>query len=167
MAENKLPRPTSGQLYPPVPILHEPASTEKLWRYMDFTVQTSYGQLKKSLGKLDEWKSRAHLYLTKVNYIDYETETFEGGVAEVDITPFFHKRKSFEHEKEFRIIIRPYHETPEHILPPVNLTLLFENIYISPLAPVWFKVLVSNVLTTYGLNTNIVHHSELENDPIF
>jgi hypothetical protein len=45
------------------------------------------------------------MYFTKVKYIDYENERFEGPIPELGaLEPLFHKRKSYEHEKELRII---------------------------------------------------------------
>jgi hypothetical protein len=84
--------------------------------------------------------------------------------------PFFHKRKSFEHEREVRAV---YHE-PEAassgsyggVYVPLDLNNLIEKIYICPTAPVWFAELVSSLCTTYNLNKEVVQ-SSLFSGPIY
>jgi hypothetical protein len=130
-------------------------------------VQTTYGLLREAIGGIDAYRRSYQLWFPKVIYIDYETETFEGHVAEVDITPFFHKRKSFEHEKEFRIIITSIKEHGSGFKLKVSLSTLLSKVYISPNAPEWFKELVISVLQKYNLSSVPVHHTDLDKDPIY
>lgn len=255
MADAKLPRPTFGQLWPPVPVIHEPNPEDKLWRFIDFAkfvsiidqgalflpnasrftdkwegsypirdsfaggadstlksdqlaalikrreefkknyfiscwhindhestamwdlyrnggfgiaIQSTYKNLIDSIGDISRIRNSGfYIGFPKVNYIDYETETFEGHVAEVDLTPFFHKRKSFQHENEFRILMMSHFNSVEGVLLKVNLPTLISNVYISPMAPKWFEGSVISVLRKFDLPEIHVKHSDIEKDPIY
>ena len=88
----------------------------------------------------------------------------------------FYKRKSFSHEREFRIILfdnKQYHQASRkisevgNIKDPIfsefgtnidcSLNLLIDEIYISPFSHNWFKDLISSVITKYNLNKEIIH----------
>lgn len=79
------------------------------------------------------------VWFTKVRYIDYATEAFEGNIAESDcFTPFMYKQKMFEYERELRIIA-PYPalegvETDPGIFLAVDLDALLQGIAIAPYA---------------------------------
>lgn len=258
MADEKLPRPTSGQLWPPRPVIYEPIPEDMLWRYLDFTkfvslldksalflpnadafedkwegsyprrdsifistpecttdpekakfvinimnkridvkkrcyiscwhinkhesaamwnlyaksgfgiaIQTSYKSLRSAIGHIDQDDHTRWTVFPKVIYLDYETETFEGAVAEEDITPFFHKRKSFEHENEFRIITLTRKSAGSGTAISVDLKILIEKIYVSPHSPEWLKHLVASVLSKYGYSSIPAFQSNLERNPIY
>ena len=61
-------------------------------------IRSTFGRLRDSL-KDEEHK----IYIGKVQYIDYEKDKIPDDTS---FSPFVHKRKSFEHEKELRAIIR-------------------------------------------------------------
>ena len=258
MADEKLPRPTSGQLWPPRPVMYEPNPEDMLWRYLDFTkfvsmldkaalflpnadgftdkwegsypkrdsilintpecttnsdnakvvpeimkkridvksrcyiscwhinkhesaamwdlyaksgfglaIQTSYGSLRSAIGPIEQEDYTRWTMFPKVLYMDYDTETFEGAVAEEDITPFFHKRKSYEHEKEFRIITLTRKSVGPGIELGIDLKIMIEKIYVSPHSPEWFKVLVASTLSRYGYSSIPAFQSDLERNPIY
>lgn len=113
------------------------------------------------------------MHLGKVNYIDYDSEK----IPDDDLlSPYLHKRKSFEHEREVRAIIQ--HIPPEAspaklpnflsgeiptwpdlcdigIYYDVDINMLIQEVVIDPYAPDWFLDLVSSVAKRYGLQAPI------------
>ena len=70
----------------------------------------------------------------------------------------WYKRKSFEHEKEVRIV-QVRDDAPPSCLGvsvPVDLDVLIENIYVSPLAQPWFEDLANDILAKYGINKKVI-----------
>ncbi|SCZ56366.1 hypothetical protein SAMN02799638_01806 [Arthrobacter sp. UNCCL28] len=125
----------------------------------------------------------------RVNYVDY-TSTF---IPEGDsLSPFMHKRKSFLHEQEVRLIAktgiggdvyrgasggedaregsgqwvltRSVKEEPAVIAVPVDLQRLIRSVYVAPKALDWFGDLIEKIVRRYGLDVNVVR-SDLYTDP--
>lgn len=112
--------------------------------------------------------------LGEVHYVDYSKDWIPEGHI---LYPFFHKRKSFEHEREVRAVMLddladadPDLWGAEHRNAgqwvTCDLNLLVENIYVSPTAPGWFRELVAKVSAKYGLNAR-VHQSTLDESPVY
>ena len=132
------------------------------------------------------------LHVGCVRYIDYTREGFprRGDAASVEnmLTPFIHKRKSFEHERELRIIWfdreaanvnmsnrRLGDELPEEFMEGVrpggvtarvDLAALIAEVRVSPPAPSWFKDVVDAVVKRYGFNF-CTKQSDLGADPVY
>ncbi len=164
---------------------YESAAMWELYRNGDVSValQSTYKSFKESIN-LKAYKATLPLlqfWFSKVNYIDYETETFEGHVAEIDITPFIHKRRSFEHEKEFRIIVqepfsyddrfndsvKKFSLNAKSFDLKVEISTLIHKVYVSPNASESFWVLVKSVLKTYGYEKIEVVRTDLDKNPIY
>ena len=52
------------------------------------------------------------------------------------------------------------------MLLPVDLDVLIESVFVSPMAETWFKALVVDVLQKYGLNKE-VFHSALDDKALY
>lgn len=112
-------------------------------------------------------------HLGIVNYIDYEKDWMPPDNL---FAPYVHKRLSFKHECEIRILHYPPSVNGSIIdvnQPPsggvwkkVDLLALIDTIYISPNSPTWFKELVEQVVASYELSKPILR-SELDKDPFF
>lgn len=115
-----------------------------------------------------------HVYVGLVQYIDYEEDWLpEGNV----FYPFMHKRKSFAHEKEVRIV---HQDLPtsgkgirvgaandlEGLSVPVDLDLLIERVYIAPTSPNWYFNLVVEVLKKYEIS-KALYSSKLDEEPVY
>ena len=110
----------------------------------------------------------------RVEYIDYENDWLpEGNV----FYPFFHKRKSFEHEKELRAITQDYPVVDGEIkwsnnntifgkLVNVPLEELIKRVYVAPTANNWFYELVMDVTEKYGFKFGIIK-SCLDEKPVY
>lgn len=114
------------------------------------------------------------IYIGQVNYLDYSQDWIDEGNV---FTPYMHKRKSFEHEREVRAVydISPKeplarekgHTPPEYgIAQEIDLKDLIENIYVAPYSPNWFHNLVSKFTKRYGYNFNVIK-SSLEDEPFY
>jgi hypothetical protein len=125
------------------------------------------------------------VWIGKVNYMDFEKEWLnEGNLYDA----FMAKRKPFEHERELRAITslplkslikskadrirEKTNPTPKRIIDPnqvtdsgkfvpVNLDILIERIYISPLAAPWFGDLVRSLLGKFSIDPNKIIKSDL------
>jgi len=151
---------------------HESAAMWKLYLKSDegIAVQSTYERLKASI--IDEDK----VYIGVVNYIDYENECIDAGNL---LSPFVHKRKSFEHEREVRALVTKWPvgdgemgmDFTKEIIQDgmrvrVDVERLIERIYIAPSAPRWFADLVRALIQRYGYSFEVVQ-SRLDDRPIF
>ncbi len=149
---------------------HESAAMWHLYLKSDegVAIQSTYSKLKKSL--TDE----AETFLGIVRYIDYDTEFLDSGNL---LSPFVHKRKSFEHEREVRAVSSKWPVGEEGfdfsidsmdagIEIKTDLEVLIEKIYVAPNSPAWFPELVRSVVNRYGYNFEVVY-SRLNDSPLF
>lgn len=132
-------------------------------------VQSTFSRLKNCL----HWQNP--VFIGMVKYIDYNTQYIN---AANSYSPFIHKRKSYEHEKEIRAVIVKHTENEDGsidlytssidsgISVPVDIEMLIENIFISPTAPKWFTELIQAIIVKYDYNFNVVQ-SELKNAPLW
>ena len=129
-------------------------------------IQTTYSKL---LNALPE-----EVFMGLVNYIDYENDWLpEGNI----FYPFMHKRKSFSHENEVRVIklVFPNENNKLNLDEinsnvgyniKVNLTEFIERIYVAPTAPEWYYKLVDD-LTKKFENNFTIHYSKLDENPVY
>lgn len=151
---------------------HESAAMWRLYLKSNegIAIQTTYQKFRDSFSKTTE-----NVLIGKVSYIDYEKESIKTGNF---LTPFVHKRKSFEHEREIRaLVMRPpiddekglnfNRETINHgVSIPVDINKIIEKIFVSPEAPTWFTELVKAVVKRYGCNYEVTQ-SDLNQKPLY
>jgi len=134
--------------------------SEAMWRlYSSFldnaiAVRTSYDSLYRALGR------NPSISIGRVKYIDFRKNY--AGVNE----SFYRKRKSFEHEKEVRAILIDFKCSDTGKIINCDLSILIEEIFVSPIAPGWFIKLVNDVNERYGIKVK-VSPSELIEKPFF
>ncbi len=150
---------------------HESAAMWKLYLKSNegIAIQSTYRKLRESI--IDD----ETIHLGVVKYIDYEKEWID--TTNNFLSPFAHKRKSFEHEREVRALLTKFptskdginisQETIAHgVKIRVNVELLIEKIYVAPSAPGWLSGLVNSVSERYGYKFEVVH-SKLDEQPVF
>lgn len=131
--------------------------SEAMWKLYSVNVtnaiaiETTYQRLYQSLGE------DPHIDIGKVKYIDYKNQ-----FTNIGFGAFWFKRKSFEHEREVRALIRNHKNNGEGISHPVNLNVLIKNIYVSPYAPEWFAPIVRDIVKKYNLDKPVVYSSMKE-----
>lgn len=136
-------------------------------------IKTSWGDLKASLGS-ERWISGR-----RIRYADYASESIpEDNVFDA----FMHKRRSFEHEREVRLItstprtdvrfhdelqrMQAYYDSEPVVIPvPVDLVRLIDSVYVAPESPGWIFDLIAKIVKRYGFAFE-VRQSDLAADPV-
>jgi hypothetical protein len=122
-------------------------------------IQSTIGRLKEAL----QPENRVEQYIGNVNYIDYKKEYIPFDNA---FFPFLFKRKSFQYEREVRIItdVSSHNiSVNEGIKINVDLNQLIEKIYIHPKSENWYKKLVIELVSKLNFDIEI-EKSDLESD---
>lgn len=134
--------------------------SEAMWRlYSSYlgnaiAIRTTYNSLYRALGR------NPSIDIGRIIYIDYEKRY--AGINDA----FWYKRKSFEHEKEVRAIFKDFDNPDKGKVFPCDLSILIEEVFVSPSAPGWFTELVNDVNDKYGIKVK-VSPSELIQAPFF
>lgn len=125
-------------------------------------VRSTYSRIRKALAHIPD-----RVAVSRVAYIDYDNDNFRFGDPRAGSQPFLHKRLSFEHEHEVRIIriVTPPAPTPNTAVTPtdflqdqpmpgtvfhVSLAELVETVYVSPDAPPWIRPTIEAMLRSWG-----------------
>jgi len=153
---------------------HESAAMWNLYAKSNegIAIQSSIAALRSSI-----IETGYEIYVGKVEYLDYESEVMTGGLEEGERYPFFHKRKSFEHERELRLMIQDFKSAKSPIIyasPPhrdgihvsVDFGSLIERIYLAPSCPKWQLGLLKSVTRKYELNKEVIQ-SGLNEKPVY
>jgi|AntRauMinimDraft_3_1070383.scaffolds.fasta_scaffold02203_2 hypothetical protein len=140
----------------------------------EVAIKTTVGRLRRALRWSDD------MVMGCVKYKDYNA----GGDL-FPITrnsPFFHKRLSFKHEHEFRVVKSEFN-LPERVgmedglreivaekggagrAVDVDRGMLIDEVVVSPVAGGWMRRLVESVLDTHEMDDVIVSDSKLGGDP--
>lgn len=135
--------------------------SEAMWKLytsnlsQGIAIQTTYERLYNSLHR------DPNIDIGRVNYVDFENHLCGPNGA------WWFKRKSFEHEREVRAVIKKQSKNSiESIKCPIDIDILIENIYVSPTAPHWYWDLVIDVASKYGVEKGI-NCSSLSEEPFY
>lgn len=122
-------------------------------------IQSTIGRLQKALDP----EQNISQYIGEVNYIDYKKEYIP---FDDMFFPFLFKRKSFQYEREVRIISdisESKIKINDGLKISVDIDQLIEKIYIHPKSENWYKKLVIQLVSELGFNFEI-EKSDLESD---
>jgi hypothetical protein len=122
-------------------------------------IQSTIGRLQKAL----EPEKNLMQYIGEVNYIDYKKEYIPFDDL---FFPFLFKRKSFQYEREVRIISDTSDSSitiNDGIKINVDINQLIDKIYIHPKSENWYKNLVIQLVSQLGFDFEI-EKSDLESD---
>ena len=122
-------------------------------------IQTTIGRLKKAL----EQEKKTEQFIGEVNYIDYKKEFIP---FEDNFFPFLFKRKSFQYEREIRIVSdmsKKEMRIDNGLKVDVDINEMIEKIYIHPKSENWYKKLVIELVSKLGFDFKI-EKSDLESD---
>jgi hypothetical protein len=115
------------------------------------------------LQKALEPEKKYSQYIGEVNYIDYKKEYIPFDDL---FFPFLFKRKSFQYEREIRIISDISEKKiiiNDGLKIDVDVNQLIEKIYIHPKSENWYKNLVIQLVKNLNFNIEI-EKSDLESD---
>lgn len=118
-------------------------------------IETTYKRLYQALGE------DPYIDIGRVKYIDYRKQ-----FANIGTAAFWYKRKSFEHEREVRALIRNHTNNGMGVSHPVDLGILIKNVYVSPYAPEWFAEVVRDIVQKYNLIKPVVY-SSMKDQPFY
>ncbi|OIU71041.1 hypothetical protein [Rossellomorea aquimaris] len=132
-------------------------------------IQSTVGKLIDSFCETEE-----SIYIGKVKYIDFKRDWVPEGNT---FNPFIYKRKSFEHEKELRLLhhlglpssngaIDYSADSPVQFGKSISCDIktLIENIYVSPTSADWFHDLIISMCERLELKKPVLH-SDLKELP--
>ena len=122
-------------------------------------IRSTVGRLQKALAPENQFEQ----YIGEVNYIDYKKEYIPFDDA---FFPFLFKRKSFQYEREIRIISDlSAHDISinDGVKIGVDIRQLIEKIYIHPKSENWYKRLVIDLLQKLDFDF-MIEKSDLESD---
>lgn len=122
-------------------------------------IQSTLERLKKAL----DFEKNYQQYIGEVNYIDYKKEYIP---FDDMFFPFLFKRKSFQYEREVRIIsdvTQSNIKLNDGLKINVDINQLIEKIYIHPKSENWYKNLVIQLVKQLGFDFTI-EKSDLESD---
>ncbi len=122
-------------------------------------IQSTIGRLQKALEVEKDFKQ----YIGEVNYIDYKKEYIP---FDDMFFPFLFKRKSFQYEREVRILADLSEQEikiNDGLKIDVDINQLIEKIYIHPKSKNWYKKLVIELVDKLGFDFEI-EKSDLESD---
>lgn len=122
-------------------------------------IQSTISRLQKALVPETNFSQ----YIGEVNYIDYKKEYIP---FDDMFFPFLFKRKSFQYEREVRIISdisESKIKLNDGLKINVDINQLIEKIYIHPKSENWYKNLVIQLVSELGFNFEI-EKSDLESD---
>ena len=116
------------------------------------------------------WEPQKKVFIGSVGYLDYDDELISDARA---FWPHMYKRRSFEHERELRVVLdvakprgRRSNELPEEGVDlRVDLKRLIEGIYVAPTSPGWFLRVVQSIVRRYGFSFR-VQRSGLSRKPL-
>src|SRR5574343_146254 len=122
-------------------------------------IQSTIKRLQNAL----EVESNYKQYIGEVNYIDYKKEYIP---FEDMFFPFLFKRKSFQYEREIRVISDVSAlglEIDNGLKIQIDINQLIEKVYIHPKSENWYKKLVIELVRKLGYDFEI-EKSDLESD---
>jgi hypothetical protein len=120
-------------------------------------IRTTVRQLKSSLEE-----SLEQIWIAKVKYLD----KWKSVPSNPTLHACLRKRKSFEHEKEVRMIWfdKDAKRSRRGKEVQCDLAKLIEKVYLAPTNSRWFKPVVESVLLAYGIEAEVVQ-SDLDSEP--
>ena len=124
--------------------------------------------LRSSVGRLRGAVTGSYRFIIgEVEYIDFAAEL----PAKLHpVIPVFRKRKSFEHEREVRLLVSnmklngddvDWNDPFDAIHLGVNIGMLVESVFVSPEAPKWLVAAIAGVLRAFDHGAIPVNASEL------
>lgn len=143
--------------------------SEAMWRLYGgqgggVAIQTTYAKLVESI------RDHYDTYVGMVSYIDYDTASFPDANA---YYPVMHKRASFAHEREVRLVWYWGSHTEPDTVPSYlqiawNPSKFCESIYVDPYAPEYYFDAVKAVLSSIQHDmSERLQWSRMKADPIF
>ena len=110
------------------------------------------------------FRCETDIFIGNINYVDYDTTI----ISEANLfTSSLKKRKSFEHEREVRVVANELgHDYEVGNYFEVDLNRLIHQVVVAPQSPEWFVNLVKSVTARYDIDV-IVSESSMDVSPVW
>jgi hypothetical protein len=134
--------------------------SEAMWRLYSTSmthavaIQTTVDAIYRALGR------NPRISIGRVEYIHFDRSFSDLNGA------FWRKRKSFEHEREVRLLMKDHQASTPGLGIPCDVTILVQSVVVSPKAPDWLFALVQDLTSRYGYQIP-VRRSRLVELPFF
>ena len=134
--------------------------SEAMWRLYSTSmshavaIQSTVAAAYAALGK------NPNIAIGRVEYVDFESYFADINGA------FWRKRKSFEHEREVRLLISDRRQSAPGIAIPCEISTLVQTVVVSPKAPDWLLPLIEDLTAKFGFQLPI-RKSRLAVQPFF
>lgn len=112
----------------------------------------------------DAIRTPEEMKIGAVKYIRFDRDEVD---AQDFYAPVFHKRKSFEHEREVRLVAHRPGSTADSLLVEVDLSRLLESVWLAPGTPENMQECVQTILAKFDLNGVPVRGSYLDKRPSY
>lgn len=117
------------------------SESEAMWKLYGgdagIAVKTSFKGLSEC------FKCEQTIYIGKIEYVDYNTTLIGEGNL---LTALLHKRESFSHEREVRVVAPEFHEEIQFgKYFEVDISTLIEEVVVAPYSPKWLVDLIKSV----------------------
>lgn len=164
--------------------MHDTHESYAMWKLYSkeqngILIKSTYENIFKALDQNVDY----NFTMSRVFYLNYESDHMYKGVEEMyNLTeerkkslfslcitdPFLQKRKHFEHEKEYRIILKKHNHQSiaeeKGIFVNINLNVLIDEIILSPNCDTEFENKVKSTLSKFGIEKKILR-SKIEQKP--
>ncbi|WP_254534027.1 DUF2971 domain-containing protein [Natrinema gelatinilyticum] len=170
----------------------EEHESDAMWRLYSnsgdgVAIKSTHGQLKHALEPIHSKNNPKKSTVKKATMGEVKYKDYNNSEIPVDsiLAPLFHKRKAFEFEKEYRILVQFLPDelisgsgrsvgeqfnfkdlSPVGIPIPVDASELIEEVVVSPTASDSFVEIIESVTKIYGYDFDVVS-SKLHKDPFF
>lgn len=124
-------------------------------------IKSTYNKLIETIPTYLNQNYRVSIGLVKYrDYVNFDIDTDDFYNAGNFYKYFYSKRIAFEHEKEIRLYAPPSFvptkpSESERLDVPVNTSELIHEVRVSPESGEWFRLLIEDVLSKYGINTTV------------
>jgi hypothetical protein len=141
-------------------------------------IKTSFDRLTTSLHAISINEREMQIHAGLVQYVNYETAAIPEGNL---FFPYIHKRTSFEHEHELRLLFftwpivgEPGNQqldlslaSPPGIYIPVDLAQLIRAVHMAPGTRTWVRELVRSVLEKFDIDRPVIESSLSAATPLY
>jgi hypothetical protein len=107
-------------------------------------LRSTLGRLKGSFGRVEQ-----PVFIGSVDYVEYQDDPGDQALATA-----FKKRRSFCHEQELRVAVlcSGWDDSGEAgVYVPVDLDVLIDTVYASPICPSWLQDVIAYEMSVYGI----------------
>ena len=117
-------------------------------------VQSTYDKLRDNLPGPETEGTANTYYIGCIKYLDYQGSDWIGPGGN-SFSPYIHKRREFEGEREVRIICQVLPASGMGIVIPIDTGRIIDDIRAYPGAPMWTREMLTELVRLHGLELDV------------